>query len=344
VGFAHLRLRSALLGGLLASAIAVSVNACSDEYVSAPSSETDSGTPNDSATASSQDTSIVNADASALDASQEGDAETDAPSVLQLGAPCTSAADCASGICSSTGTLGAYETTIGGSVCIQPCCTTEQCGAGFVCAGTSVGGNYCLQASKLGLTLGASKGGAQCAHASECASGRCVSNVCADTCCSDTDCGASHCRVVTIAPTGNVYACSLGGTVVAGGSCAAPSDCESGNCFAAGAGPSECRPPCCGQANAVAEGYDVCSYTAGANSGILAVPLTLADGNVLVGGTCSQSADCKSGYCDSTLGVCTDVCCVDSDCASYGTYSKCRPLAVALPGGTVNPLFCTNEK
>jgi hypothetical protein len=43
---------------------------------------------------------------------------------------------------------------------------------------------------------------------------------------------------------------------------------------------------------------------------------------------CSQDDKCASQVCDNAAGKCTDFCCVDQDCASFGTY-VCRPRVAA---------------
>jgi hypothetical protein len=58
------------------------------------------------------------------------------------------------------------------------------------------------------------------------------------------------------------------------------------------------------------------------------------------GQSCTADGDCKSDFCDPDTKTCSDVCCVDSDCAPYGGTSRC--VATTKPADIApRQLHCT---
>jgi hypothetical protein len=290
-------------------------------------------------------------DAGDLDSTLPPDAPTDSPPPFEggsdtgctrdLGCNCLTNASCNADLfCGSDSVLGdAVKGT--GPLCTKPCCKSEDCPADFVCYGPGTGGTYCVRPGLLprGSANGASKGGAACTTAESCRSGVCngsISKVCTDTCCSDSDCTApAICRRISV-ENHNVFACAVppAGTLGNDSACSVSADCNSGMCVGSGFG--QCKPHGCGKATCLAQrppssGFGTCSYlqTSGAPE-YLGACLHNAEnpdgppGTGDVGTTCTSGSDCKTAFCDPIAKKCTDVCCVDTDCANYpGT--KCRP-------------------
>ena len=53
------------------------------------------------------------------------------------------------------------------------------------------------------------------------------------------------------------------------------------------------------------------------------------------GAACTTSAECKSGICEKTSGICVDVCCNDSSCANGTT---CEPTTLKLSSGQLTEI------
>jgi hypothetical protein len=233
-----------------------------------------------------------------------------------------------------------------GPICTKPCCKSEECPASFVCYGPGTGGSYCVKAAVLsrGALLGTAPGGTTCARGAECRSGVCLGSagnmVCADACCTHTDCAGSNtvCRR-TLVDAHNVFACGVpaAGAGASDDPCSGPGACQSGVCIAAGF-QGECKPRCCGRQSCAQQtpSYSTCAYvqTAGAPE-YLGVCLHSGEnptGSKDLGAACTNDDECQTAFCDPVAKRCTDVCCVDNDCAAYpGT--KCRPSS--------NPHFLT---
>jgi len=271
-----------------------------------------------------------------------------------LGANCLTNASCLPALfCGSDSVLGdAVKTT--GPLCTKPCCKSEDCPSDFVCYGPGTGGTYCVKPALLqrGSANGASPGGASCATPESCRSGVCAgtTKVCTDACCSDADCASPAVCRRTYVEGHNLFACAVppGGTTGNDTACSLGSDCTSGLCAVNGSGFGECKPHGCGKTSCLAKsppasGYGTCAYlqTSGAPE-FLGTCLHNAEnpqgspGSGVVGTPCDPTktftSDCKTSFCDAVTKLCTDVCCVDADCAPYpGT--KCRPAS--------NPHFLT---
>ncbi len=270
----------------------------------------------------------------------------DTSSLGDLGAPCQTNASCLPALfCGSDSVLGdAVKTT--GPICTKPCCKSEDCPPDFVCYGPGTGGTYCVKPALLtrGSANGASKGGAACTTAESCRSGLCAgatSKACADTCCSDADCTLPAICRRTLIEGHNVFACAVppAGTTGNDTACSVSADCNSGMCVDVG-GFGECKPHGCGKASCLAQrppssGFGTCAYlqTAGAPE-YLGACLHNAEnpggspGSGDVGATCDPTktftSDCRTSFCEPATKRCTDVCCVDADCAPYAG-KKCRP-------------------
>jgi hypothetical protein len=106
-----------------------------------------------------------------------------------------------------------------------------------------------------------------------------------------------------------------------------------------------CTEPCCSNTDCGA-GY-VCSvngpkiasgYQTGGVPLWSVVPVCLATtaSSVRVSGAaCTTSAECKSGICEKTRGICVDVCCNDSSCANGTT---CEPTTLKLSSGQLTEI------
>jgi hypothetical protein len=248
---------------------------------------------------------------------------------------CTSDEQCTTGICATTTELGPGQQ----SVCTQPCCTSADCAAGFVCYGAGTGGNYCLAATSLGRPAqpGTSGAGASCTRPADCRSGVCSGGKCEDTCCSDANCANGTSCAVTSFSGATTFACvPPPGTTTAYHSCSSNSDCASGYCqtYDTGLGTaSYCVPSCCSSktCGSIIGNPMLCydDYLPPATSGPVVpvcdypAPSSIGSGNV--GDGCTRNSSCSTNRC-LTFGsskMCSDVCCVDSDCGKAGWV--CRP-------------------
>jgi hypothetical protein len=248
-----------------------------------------------------------------------------------VGHACQKPSDCTTVLCADSALLGQSYFDLVGAVCTVPCCTSEECGPGLVCIGPGTGGHYSAPAAPLKRTLGAKAGGLSCAADSDCRSGKCIGDsmgmnkVCADSCCLDTNCqGGAKCRPLDVeGNTHKAYACSIlpgGATTNCPG---AVDSCVSGVCAS-----TFCTPPCCGLATVSGVGNTSCDAQNLANGDTFQFSNGGSLGTGDFGTSCINNNKCKNGYCDKAdgagSGVCSDICCKDSDCPR-----------VALEGGTV---------
>ncbi len=200
-----------------------------------------------------------------------------------------------------------------GERCTRSCCSSEDCGFGWVCAS----GRVCQPASLLGRGVGYLRAGEVCAEGDACRSGLCEGARCIDTCCSHADCGAGMtCR---ISSSGNI--CRVGDGLNYGSTCRDDDQCASGLCSSI-ASAKLCSEPCCsssecGSFNVAGVRITLgCDYPSGSGSACVAGDFGL----VATGGKCSNGHDCRSGRCSA--GQCSDVCCTDADCPVTGW--RCR--------------------
>ncbi len=241
-----------------------------------------------------------------------------------LGCPCTTSAQCTSGICGDSTLLTSSFTSANGSLCTTPCCTAGSCPAGFVCFGPGTGGNYCVPAPTLGrpAVLGSNLPGANCAGDGDCRSGKCLFSQCVDTCCADTDCtNGTVCSVDSSGLDGHqVFACLPHSGSAAHQSCTSSSQCASNDCDT-----NLCRPHCCNTASCAPSGFHACELDVlGSDDSLGCTYPSSSPTGATFGQPCTTYTDCVSRACNQTAGTCTEHCCLDSDCAPLGNY-VCRP-------------------
>jgi hypothetical protein len=281
------------------------------------------------------------------------------PGTTDAGSSCSGDLACSTGICSDPAELGP---TPGITTCTSPCCTSGDCPADAICWGAGTGGNYCIPGSAVGRTsIGTNAPGASCSRASDCRSGVCGSSgKCEDTCCGDSTSGSTEactngttCTVTSFA-NNTTFACvTTTGTTPPNSHCSSNADCASGYCanYCGNTSCTDvvslCAQPCCSskQCGQYQGNQFVCnddyyppltatSSTPPPGSPVVGVcdavqqtaSLTSPPPTGQVGDTCQSSTDCYSNLCtitSGTTGYCSDVCCVDSDCAKTGYV--CRP-------------------
>jgi hypothetical protein len=262
----------------------------------------------------------------------EAGVQLDAPSGAcggALGCTCATATECTSHICGDTSVLSSLVSARS-TECTKPCCTSADCPSSFVCFGAGTGGNYCVRAATLGrATLGSSAPGTSCSGASDCRSGSCSNGHCVDTCCSDASCAPPTNCALTAGIDGHTsFVCVQHFGSAPRASCSTGTSCASGVCAY-----QTCRPRCCGRASAMTQGFHTCTYGSVSNDVYpFADYPTTAPPGVDFGQSCTRDSECRTQLCNAQAGACTDVCCVDGDCASYGAGLVCRP---ALSGHLV---------
>jgi hypothetical protein len=273
------------------------------------------------------------------------------PPTVDLGGACTSNTQCNSQLCGDSSTLGSTYTGAHGNVCTQTCCTSNDCPNNFVCFSPGTGGNYCVGAATLPNRGGSGNGapGASCSSQRDCRSGLCVNSKCMDTCCSDDQCTSGTACTLSTASGANVFQCAPPpGSAHQNDQCSRDSDCSSGICYNYGDNTfpeRHCLNVCCGSMNCgnvtidigfgqtakyPAVCYDITSQDV-SSLGNSVVPVCIgvnSAGTAGLGAACKQNSDCRSDRCDQTTSKCTDVCCIDSDCAAAGSNWKCRPQTV----------------
>ena len=282
------------------------------------------------------------------------------------GTSCSGDKACSTGICSDPAELGPGQTI---ATCTKPCCTSDDCDPGSVCWGAGTGGNYCLPGSAVGRpALGRGEPGTLCTDNSLCRSGVCAGGRCEDTCCSNSNClNGTVCAYATLGGAGTL-ACTLPpGTTATNKQCSRNAQCASGFCAcystdnADDCHPSPngnaiqlCAQPCCSsrQCGVVGVNQLLCNndFLPPAQSGSLVsvcdavqaeTPTGTPAGNPVgnVGDACTTFTDCFSNLCGvpTAPASCTDVCCVDTDCARAGWV--CRP----TPTGTGTFLRCVPQ-
>jgi hypothetical protein len=279
------------------------------------------------------------------------------PGTTDAGASSSVDLACSTGICSDPAELGPTPGNL--ATCTTPCCTSANCPADQICWGAGTGGNYCIPASAVNLTAsGTGASGGTCRTGADCRSGVCTSGKCQDTCCSNNDCGSGTTCGVTTLSGNTTLACSAGaGTTQPNQRCSSNGECASGYCanYCGNESCTDvislCAAPCCGSSSCgTYEGNQfVCnddyfppltsssSGTPPAGTPVVAVcdavqqpnPVTGATPTGLLGAKCQVSTDCYSNLCNiasgATVGYCTDVCCVDTDCSKVAPGYVCRP-------------------
>jgi hypothetical protein len=256
-----------------------------------------------------------------------------------VGCPCTAAsADCkgASLFCADN-TVLAVPSMPSLSICTQVCCTSGDCPDGSVCYASGTPGNYCVPIGLLSITsTGAALGGAECGDNGDCRSGTCDPDTgnCVDTCCSDSSCSAgTFCAIDQNTPgtlhQGFYCLAESPPGASAGSTCEEPTDCSSNACLMIGT----CTSNCCGAASCSATDGNVCGTnpTSTPSSGDSVNVCATNPGGMPFGSPCTEDDKCTSQVCDMAQGKCTDFCCVDQDCAGFGTGYVCRPRTGSTP-------------
>ncbi|HEY2512970.1 MAG TPA: putative metal-binding motif-containing protein [Polyangiaceae bacterium] len=263
------------------------------------------------------------------------------------GTTCNGDTACSTGICSGPSELGP---THDGGTCTKPCCTSADCDPGAICFGPGTGGNYCLDARSLGRTApGAGVAGAACSGDGDCRSAKCASNKCEDTCCTNNNCTNGTSCAVTVFDSNTTLACiAPPGAAQPNGDCKTNADCASGYCTSYCDAPncndgvviSACAQPCCSsrQCGKLLGNQLLCTddffpplqppnFTPPSSGPVVPICDSVKQGRGTgnVGDPCPNGpTDCFSEQC-APNGMCTDVCCQDSDCAKTGWV--CRPTA-----------------
>ena len=258
----------------------------------------------------------------------------------QLDASCTVNTDCASSSCFDFGASL-------GKRCVQGCSASADCPQNFTCY-NYVGAKMCVssslytQATNVSVSF-AGTPGSTCIEFGQCKSGFCPQNInmCVETCSENGDCGGGYCRW-NQADTYTFIASCDGpqGSFPEGSSCTLDSQCASGACVgSASTGVFKCAR-LCGSSSSCANSevcrmvdYTLCSdellgICLQYQPNLVQTCVSGNHGNGAVGSSCSSDGQCRSGYCDTTVNACTDLCSGDSDCANG---FRCK----VLSGGTL---------
>ncbi len=233
----------------------------------------------------------------------------------------------------------------GPSVCSRPCCSSSGCDpdTNFVCWSPAVGGgDFCVAGAILGRNnLGEREPGVACSSGADCRSGDCSKGHCNDPCCTDTNCAASHrtCQFGKVVDT-FAWTCEPPNTKQPTyASCSSDDQCASGLCIAVG-GKLRCSVPCCSssECNPLPNGDSVvCDDVEHDKTQVRACSTVVPEiGTGVVGAPCHDNAFCRSARCvkdNQGHAVCTDVCCLASDCGDPMLFA-CLPTPPPDGGGS----------
>jgi hypothetical protein len=256
---------------------------------------------------------------------------------------------CQSGLCEGTDVFTSKVTLPGAAVCTQTCCNSTQCSGTASLCYPSVGGNYCIDPSWIGiLAVGAGVGGASCSNGSECNSGVCTKSRCQDVCCTDQDCNdGTVCQFATL---DDQYTLACGtppsGGVGQGKGCLVK-QCDSLACVLPGA---YCLGGCCSDMDCHAMSSTGASTHCVWNDlpvsgdggqvelrACAAVDNEAGGGGVGYLGMCTGNSECASGVCNTAQHKCTKACCFNMDC---GGSWVCGPESFTLGVGTLDLQVC----
>ncbi len=190
--------------------------------------------------------------------------------------------------------------------------------------------------------------GQSCTANADCRTGWCrtegSSSYCSDGCTHESGCsGNTTCAIAlqTFTQPPVTYrwfssTCrldSLLGTRGTGQSCTQHSECRANWCFNPGSG-GRCIEPCCAHADC-GMGHSCSiegprqSVTGGTQVSVQ--PACLASAATKVSGqVCASSAECRSGICERSSGICVDLCCNDTSCPNGTT---CEPVMLQFSTG-----------
>lgn len=269
------------------------------------------------------------------------------PEGKDLNENCVRDGDCASRTCFD------FEGTIG-KRCIEACGKASECPTAFTCYDLH-GAKMCLSAELFNDATFAEGTGAYCESGLDCKSNFCpyAPGLCVDTCARNADCGtSSDCRWIEHTANEYISACAgTGGGLPGGTTCSSDADCQSGVCYGSGRCGDLCRSTANCTSNEVCApvDYSAC-LSATTPCSRWSVNLVNAciriDGGSIgsksIGAPCSSASECKDGFCETTLGMCTGICTTDADCP---TEFECSPMEydVLSDGSRLFANFCRPE-
>jgi hypothetical protein len=263
-----------------------------------------------------------------------GDVQIDPSCGGAVGCPCAGPKDCAAGnLCADSSVLPGLANN--GFFCTKTCCTSSDCPSGDVCYLSGAPGNYCVGEQLLDPTgeIGTGQGGASCTMGSDCRSGNCTSSHCVDTCCTDASCASgAFCAATTAVVNGQTgFLCTAEDAEGDSGDFCTDNDTvdDTGECNSGVCGDDfKCTPMCCGAASCTSSGFKSCQRyeipNGSSGNDYIDICAGASSGSAF-GSACMTDSDCSSTVCDPSAKTCTDYCCVDSDCAGFGTTYVCRP-------------------
>jgi len=229
------------------------------------------------------------------------------------GESCVQNDECSSQVCALPEVIGLATA---GRVCVEPCCSDNDCRLGEFCWDAGTGTRSCIpvdfEPSLHGRpSLGSRTAGQSCSNDGECRSGLCQSGTCIGPCRRPSDCPSdTGCALVVREDGAAVTACRPG-IQPAGGFCSSDGQCAFGNC--------QCVFGVCG----------TCSEDQ----------------------ACAVDGDCGGGGCSYFLvgddrdafaacnfdGSPTGACCTSEQC---GDGNVCRPSMVSQADGRFWPMQC----
>lgn len=248
----------------------------------------------------------------------------------ETGSVCEVDVQCRSGVCVEPAVVR-LPAGIGAKICIETCCTDNDCAADQFCWDAGNGARTCLPAS-LGAsvtgrtTLGTGGPGAPCADGAACRSGYCQEGHCFSPCRTDLDCSGQRCALdVRDGPDGArvVTACTTGRR-------------DSGDCSDS----LDCYGLCCGVLRDLLFGGVIdtnCSPDTFYNKECVRVTWCATDSDCSGGSGCQYAGSSMSGVVASCGSNDAQVpCCSNRQCPG-GT---CRP-QIGTGGGETWRMLCT---
>ena len=246
------------------------------------------------------------------------------------GSTCEVDVQCRSGVCVEPAVVR-LPASVGAKICIETCCTDNDCAAAQFCWDAGNGARTCLPpnvgASVTGrTTLGTGGPGSPCSDGAACRSGLCQDNRCFSACRTDLDCPGQRCAL-------DLRAGADGGRVVTActtGRRATAQDCsDSLDCFGL----------CCGVARVFGAIVDInCSPDTFYSEECIAVTWCATDSDCS-GGSCAYAGSSASGV----VALCEEgndpqtPCCSNRQCPG----STCRP-QIGSVGGETWRMLCAS--